>query len=120
MGSTVYIGEKEYELLAYGGENVTLYDPDCPLFHEVLPRSEFDAKLAENPLNSHLFAADAATLKTTEQAEPETDPEQAEPEAAPEPEQAPTVQLAPPPGSTQAQQSVPDCPAPGNPRGAAP
>ena len=97
LGSTVYIGEKEYELLAYGGENVTLYDPDCPLFHEVLPRSEFDAKLAENPLNSHLFAADAATLKTTEQAEPETDPEQAEPEAAPEPEQAPTVQLAPPP-----------------------
>ena len=97
LGSTVYIGEKEYELLAYGGENVTLYDPDCPLFHEVLPRSEFDAKLAENPLNSHLFTADAATLKTTEQAEPETDPEQAEPEAAPEPEQAPTVQLAPPP-----------------------
>ena len=97
LGSTVYIGEKEYELLAYGGENVTLYDPDCPLFHEVLPRSEFDAKLAENPLNSHLFTADAATLKTTEQAEPETDPEQAEPEAATEPEQAPTVQLAPPP-----------------------
>ena len=97
LGSTVYIGEKEYELLAYGGENVTLYDPDCPLFHEVLPRSEFDAKLAENPLNSHLFTADAATLKTTEQAEPETDPEQAESEAATEPEQTPTVRLAPPP-----------------------
>ena len=97
LGSTVYIGEKEYDLLAYGGENVTLYDPDCPLFHEVLPRSEFDAKLAENPLNSHLFTADAATLKTTEQAEPETDPEQAESEAATEPEQTPTVRLAPPP-----------------------
>ena len=97
LGSTVYIGTKEYELLAYGDESVTLYDPDCPLFHEVLPRSEFDAKLAENPLNSHLFTADAATLKTTEQAEPETDPEQAEPEAATEPEQTPTVRLAPPP-----------------------
>lgn len=97
LGSTVYIGEKEYELLAYGGENVTLYDPDCPLFNEVMSRSEFDAKLAENPLNSHLFTADAATLKTTEQAEPETDPEQAESEAATEPEQTPTVRLAPPP-----------------------
>ena len=43
------------------------------------------------------FTADAATLKTTEQAEPETDPEQAEPEAATEPEQTPTVRLAPPP-----------------------
>ena len=40
LGSTVYIGEKEYELLAYGGENVTLYDPDCPLFNEVMSRSE--------------------------------------------------------------------------------
>ena len=96
LGSTVYIGTKEYELLAYGDENVTLYDPDCPLFHEVLPRSEFDAKLAENPMNSHLFTADAAAPETPEQAEPETAPEQAEPETATEPEQAPTVQLAPP------------------------
>ena len=97
LGSTVYIGEKEYELLAYSYESVTLYDPDCPLFHEVLPRSEFDAKLAENPLNNHLFTADGNTPEATEQAEPETGPEQAEPEAATEPEQAPTVQLAPPP-----------------------
>ena len=94
LGSTVYIGTKEYELLAYGGENVTLYDPDCPLFNEVMPRSEFDAKLTENPLNSHLFAADAATPESAEQV---SAPERAEPGAAPEPEQAPTVQLAPPP-----------------------
>ena len=94
LGSTVYIGEKEYELLAYGGENVTLYDPDCPLFNEVMSRSEFDAKLAENPLNSHLFTAHVDTPEVTEQT---STPEQAEPEAAPEPEQAPTVQLAPPP-----------------------
>jgi len=101
LGSTVYIGTKEYELLAYGDENVTLYDPDCPLFHEVLPRSEFDAKLAENPLNGHLFTADGNTPEVTEQvsapeqAEPEATPEQTA--ATPEPEQTPTVQLAPPP-----------------------
>ena len=94
LGSTVYIGTKEYELLAYGDESVTLYDPDCPLFNEVMPRVEFDAKLAENPLNSHLFTADGNTAEAAEQT---STPEQAEPEAAPEPEQAPTVQLAPPP-----------------------
>ena len=94
LGSTVYIGEKEYELLAYGGENVTLYDPDCPLFNEVMSRSEFDAKLAENPLNSHLFTAHVDTPEVTEQT---SAPEQAEAEATLEPEQAPTIQLAPPP-----------------------
>ena len=94
LGSTVYIGTKEYELLAYGDENVTLYDPDCPLFHEIMPRREFEAKLSENPLNSHLFTADGTAPDVTEQA---GTPEQAEPEAATEPEQTPTVQLAPPP-----------------------
>ena len=94
LGSTVYIGEKEYELLAYGGENVTLYDPDCPLFNEVMSRSEFDAKLAENPLNSHLFTAHVDTPEVTEHT---SAPEQAEAEATLEPEQAPTIQLAPPP-----------------------
>ena len=94
LGSTVYIGEKEYELLAYGGENVTLYDPDCPLFHEIMPRREFEAKLSENPLNSHLFTAHVDTPEVTEHT---SAPEQAEAEATLEPEQAPTVQLAPPP-----------------------
>lgn len=94
LGSTVYIGEKEYELLAYGGENVTLYDPDCPLFNEVMSRSEFDAKLAENPLNSHLFTAHVDTPEVTEHT---SAPEQAEAEATLEPEQVPTIQLAPPP-----------------------
>ena len=117
LGSTVYIGEKEYELLAYGGENVTLYDPDCPLFNEVMSRSEFDAKLAENPLNSRLFTAHVDTPEVTEHT---SAPEQAEAEATLEPEQAPHHPACPAPGSTQAQQSVPDCPAPGNPRGAAP
>ena len=82
LGSTVYIGTKEYELLAYGGENVTLYDPDCPLFHEIMPRREFEAKLSENPLNSHLFAADAATPESAAQV---SAPERAEPGAAPAP-----------------------------------
>ena len=103
LGSTVYIGAKEYELLAYGDESVTLYDPDCPLFHEVMPRAEFEVKLSENPMNGHLFIADGNTsgaieqASAPEQAEAEATSEQAEPEAAQEPEQAPTIQLAPPP-----------------------
>ena len=103
LGSTVYIGAKEYELLAYGDESVTLYDPDCPLFHEVMPRAEFEVKLSENPMNGHLFIADGNTsgaieqASAPEQAEAKATSEQAEPEAAQEPEQAPTIQLAPPP-----------------------
>ena len=77
LGTTVYIGSKEYVLVAYGDENVTLCEPDCPLFQDVISRTEFDSKLAENPLNEHLLNTaqtiqpEAETPATTEQAEPE-------------------------------------------------
>jgi len=77
LGTTVYIGSKECVLVAYGNESVTLCEPDCPLFQDVMPRTEFDAKVAENPLNEHLLNTAQAiqpeteTPATTEQAEPE-------------------------------------------------
>ena len=77
LGTTVYIGSKEYVLVAYGDNSVTLCEPDCPLFQDVMPRTEFDAKLAENPLNEHLqteretIQPETETPATTEQAEPE-------------------------------------------------
>ena len=77
LGTTVYIGSKEYVLVAYGDENVTLCEPDCPLFQDVISRTEFDSKLAENPLNEHLLNTAQAiqpeteTPATTEQSEPE-------------------------------------------------
>ena len=91
LGSTVYIGSKEYVLVAYGDNSVTLCEPDCPLFQDVMPRTEFDAKLAENPLNEHLLTEGETTrpvaelltnLKQTIQPETETPAttEQAEPE----------------------------------------
>ena len=55
LGSTVYIGTKSYEMQAIGDDIVTLYDPEFPLFTQELPRSEFDQKLEENPLNEHYF-----------------------------------------------------------------
>lgn len=77
LGTTVYIGSKEYVLVAYGDENVTLCEPDCPLFQDVISRTEFDSKLTENPLNEHLLNTvqtiqpATKTPATTEQAEPE-------------------------------------------------
>ena len=77
LGTTVHIGSKEYVLVAYGDENVTLCEPDCPLFQDVMPRTEFDSKLTENPLNEHLLNTvqtiqpATKTPATTEQAEPE-------------------------------------------------
>ena len=89
LGTTVHIGSKEYVLVAYGDENVTLCEPDCPLFQDVMPRTEFDAKVAENPLNEHL-------LNTAQTIQPETETpattEQAEPEQR---EEAPAAPLAP-------------------------
>ena len=77
LGTTVYIGSKEYVLVAYGDNSVTLCEPDCPLFQDVMPCTEFDAKLAENPLNEHLLTEretiqpETETPATTERAEPE-------------------------------------------------
>jgi N12 class adenine-specific DNA methylase/adenine-specific DNA methylase len=64
LGDTVYIGSQEYEVLSFDENEVCLYDTQFPLFNKVMPRAEFDSKLAENPMNDHL-------LQVVEDAEPE-------------------------------------------------
>ena len=55
LGDTVYLGAQEYELLSFDEQEVRLYDVEYPLFNKVMPREEFDRKLAENPQNDHLL-----------------------------------------------------------------
>ena len=51
LGDKVYLGIKEYEILAIDDHSVRLYDPEYPLFNEELSRSDFDRRIAENPMN---------------------------------------------------------------------
>ena len=106
LGTTVYIGSKEYVLVAYGDNSVTLCEPDCPLFQDVMSRAEFDAKLAENPLNEHLLTEGETTrpvaellanLEQTIQPETETPAttEQTEPEQQEEAPAAPPTPRRP-------------------------
>ena len=54
LGSTVYIGASEYEILSFDENRVMLYDTEMPLFNKEFTREEFDRKVRENPLNDHL------------------------------------------------------------------
>ncbi len=54
LGSTVYLGANEYEILSFDDERVMLYDTQFPLFNKEMTRAEFDSKVQENPLNDHL------------------------------------------------------------------
>lgn len=56
LGDTVYLGAQEYEILAFDGNEVRLFDVGFPLINKVLPRTEFDAKVRDNPMNDHLIA----------------------------------------------------------------
>lgn len=73
LGDTVYLGAKEYELLAYDEQTVRLYDPSFPIFNKELPREEFDRLLAENPLNNRLLQVveDAAPVADAEEPDAE-------------------------------------------------
>lgn len=53
LGSTVYLGANEYEILSFDDERVMLYDTQFPLFNKEMTRAEFDSKVQENPLNDH-------------------------------------------------------------------
>ena len=57
LGSTVYFGANEYEILSFDDERVMLYDTQFPLFNKEMTRTEFDSKVQENPLNDHLKVA---------------------------------------------------------------
>ena len=55
MGDTVYLGAQEYEILAFDENEVRLFDVGFPLINKVLSRTEFDAKVRDNPMNDHLI-----------------------------------------------------------------
>lgn len=63
MGDTVYLGSLEYEVLFIGEEEVRLYDASFPLINKVVPRSEFDSRLKENPLNGHLLVESVTPME---------------------------------------------------------
>ena len=54
LGSTVYLGANEYEILSFDDDRVMLYDLQFPLFNKEMTRAEFDQKVQENPMNDHL------------------------------------------------------------------
>ena len=64
LGDTVYIGTREYELLAFDDNTVRLYDTEFPLFNKEMPRAEFDQKIAENTMNDHLLAISGQVAPT--------------------------------------------------------
>ena len=69
LGDTVHIGASEYTILGYDDEIVTLNDEKFPLLSKEMPRTEFDRRLRENPLNDALIVRDIVP-NVVEEAEP--------------------------------------------------
>jgi len=69
LGSTVYIGADEYEVLAFDNSTVQLRDVSFPLFSKELARSDFERMLRENPLNDHLITGEAPEQPAEEKTE---------------------------------------------------
>lgn len=69
LGDVVYIGANEYEILSFDDERVMLYDFAFPLFHKEFSRTEFDAKVRENPMNDHLKVRETPAEEGKEQSE---------------------------------------------------
>jgi N12 class adenine-specific DNA methylase/adenine-specific DNA methylase len=60
LGDTVYIGADEYTVIGYDDETVTLNDEKFPLLSKEMPRTEFDRRLSENPLNNGFIVREIA------------------------------------------------------------
>ena len=73
LGTTVFLGAQEYEVLAYDDKEVRLYDLEFPLFNKEMSREEFEQRLAENPQNDHLLQVVEDAPEITEQPENEAD-----------------------------------------------
>jgi len=69
LGSAVYIGADEYEILAFDNSTVHLRDMSFPLFSKELARSDFERMLRENPLNDYLITGEAPEQPAEEKAE---------------------------------------------------
>ena len=73
LGTTVFLGSQEYEVLAHDDNEVRLYDLEFPLFNKEMSREEFDQKLSENPQNDHLLQVVDDKPEITEQPKTESD-----------------------------------------------
>ncbi|WP_327195604.1 DEAD/DEAH box helicase family protein [Paenibacillus alginolyticus] len=58
VGSTVWIGADEYEIVQLELRTVVLQDRQFPLFIKELNRRDFERMLRENPLNDHLITGE--------------------------------------------------------------
>lgn len=72
LGTKVYIGASEYEILSVDDERVMLYDYDMPLFNKEFSRTEFDRKVRENPMNEHLIVKEEPAEERNETEEVQT------------------------------------------------
>ena len=79
LGDKAYIGSHEYEILAFDDSTVKLYDTQFPLMNAEFPRTEFDSKVQENPLNNHLRISTDSQPEPTVAAELAPEPEPEEP-----------------------------------------
>ena len=96
LGTTVFLGAQEYEVLAYDDKEVRLYDLEFPLFNKEMSREEFEQKLAENPQNDHLLQIVEEAPEITEQPETEADwdnTKESVPEQIEEPEEHPESRI---------------------------
>lgn len=55
LGDTIYLGSDQYEISNIGLFDIELYDVRYPLFSRTISKEEFEIKVKENPINSHLF-----------------------------------------------------------------
>ena len=69
LGDIVHIGASEYTVIGYDDESVTLNDENFPLLSKEMPRTEFDRRLRENPLNDGLIVREIVP-NVAEEAEP--------------------------------------------------
>ncbi|WP_449288670.1 hypothetical protein [Marinicrinis lubricantis] len=70
VGSTVWIGADEYEIVQLAQRTVVLQDRQFPLFIKELSRHELERMLRENPLNDHLITGELEPGLTNEGWEP--------------------------------------------------
>lgn len=65
LGTPVFIGENQYELLEHDANTVRLFDPTSPLFPREMTKAEFIEKYNENPLNGDTRLVSGATQAHT-------------------------------------------------------
>jgi N12 class adenine-specific DNA methylase len=74
LGTAVWLGLDEYEIVSFGDTLVELRDISAPLITRELPRAEFDNKLSENTLNDHLIITSDSGASEKAPAEQEDKP----------------------------------------------